>query len=499
MDGSASNNRMANQTMTLEAEATGNGSHRTPSPKSIGAGDRISQAAVRELRLAVSGPVHLRGEVGYVDEVRGFNTISTTNPDLVVGAMDEADVQAAVRWAVKHDVTVHPQATGHGAYRTLDHGLLLKTNRLDHLIVDVEQQKWTMGAGLRWMDVLPHLHNMGLGAVTGSSKTVGVVGLILGGGIGPIGRTFGMAADRVRAFRVVDANGNALVADRDSNSDLFWALRGGKVGLAVVTEVTIQALPMPFLYAGGIYYPESEINRLLHAWVDWIPGLPEAVSTSIAIVRLPEDIPAPLGGRTWFHFRFAYVTLGATTEQLREHGEKVLASWRRIAGPGAVDLIDVLPSDRVGEIHQDPVGPVPLFEVGEFLQSIDHEFVDLVLEHVGAGVVTPLAVMEIRYHSGAYAREPEWPSAIGGRKEPFTFLLVGHPEEPTLPADKVEAAAFAIRDVIKPWQGKEVNFNWANPLTKPIFENRLWPPDVRDRLKAVRAKYDPDGVFEFGT
>ena len=456
-----------------------------------------SSSAIADLRSAVSGPVHLRGEEGYAEHVGGFNLLSPNNPDLVVEPKDEAEVQAAVKWAVANGFTVHPQATGHGAYRTLDQGLLLKTTALNHIAVDPASSTWTMGSGLRWSEILPHLHAAGLGAVTGSAKTVGAVGLTLGGGIGPVGRTFGMAADWVRAYRVVDANGDVLVVSPDEHPDLFWALRGGKVGLGVITEITIEAVPMAWLYAGGIYYQGTEIDRLAHAWVDWIRDLPESVSTSFAIFRLPPHVPAPLGGNTWFHLRFAYVDPEATHEQLAERGEAFLASWRELAGPGVVDHIGVMSSDRVGEIHQEPEGPVTLWEYGDFLRDIDHDFIDAITAVGGSGADVPLANIEVRYHSGAYARDPELPSAIGGRREPFTLLVLGHPSD-EVPWEVVEAAGHAVRDAALPWQGDELNFNWANHPTPERFRDRLWSPETRDRLAAIRSSVDPNGVFEFG-
>ena len=454
--------------------------------------------AVGALRSTVAGPVHLRGEPGYADEFAGFNSTSPASPDLVVGATSEKDVQFAVRWAAANAVTVHPQATGHGAYRPLDHGMLLTTKRLDHLRVNAEAHTWTMGAGLAWKDILPSLHAAGLGAVTGSAPGVGPVGFTLGGGIGPIGRTFGMAGDWVRGYRVVLADGDVRVVTPEEHSDLFWALRGGKVGLGIVTEMTLEALPLPFIFGGGIYYPEAEIDRLLHAWIDWIPDLPDSVSTSVAIVRLPPEVPAPLGGRTWIHFRYAYAQLGATQAELVEAGEGLLASWREIAGPGVVDNVELRASDRLGEIHQDPTEPVALFEYGDFLRGLDHEFADGVLAHVGTGQRSVITSLEIRYHGGAYARPPKYPSAIGGRQAQFTFLVVGHPDEITLTTPAMTDAAFALRPLVEAWQADEVNVNWANPLTEEIFENRLWSPVVRDRLKEIRREVDPEGRFDYG-
>lgn len=459
----------------------------------------VSDTAIAELRSAIGGAVHLRDEEAYAREVGGYNLLSPTRPDLVVVPNDEADVQAAVRWAAANGLTVHPQATGHGAYRTLDRGLLLKTSRLDSISVDAEAGTWTMGSGLSWAKILPHLHAAGLGAVTGSAKTVGAVGLTLGGGIGPLGRTLGMAADRVLSYRVVDGSGDVRVVDPDTNPDLFWALRGGKVGLGVVTEITIEAVRLPFLYAGGVFYAKEDIDRLAHAWHEWAQDLPESVNTSFAILRLPPDLPVPLGGATVFHFRFAYVETGATDEELRERGEGFLASWRDVAGPGVLDTIGILPSDRVGEIHAEPEDPLPIWEWGDFLKPIDHDFIDAVLEHAGGGAESPLTTVEVRLQGGALTREhPDRPSAIGGRAEPFALLVVGVPIPEIRPWEIVESAGHALRDAVAPWQGDYVNYNWAGHPTPEIFADRLWAPEVGARLRDIRKKHDPNGIFEFG-
>jgi hypothetical protein len=454
--------------------------------------------AVDELRSAISGTVYLRGEEGYAAEIGGFNLLSPNNPDLVVTPADEAEVQAVVRWARAQGVTVHPQATGHGAYRQLDSGLLLKTSRLDSLVIDAENARFTLGAGLTWQDIVPGLHAAGLGAVTGSAKTVGAVGLVMGGGIGPVGRTLGMAGDWVRGFRVVDGNGDVLVATPTENDDLFWALRGGKVGLGVVTEMTVEAPRMPFVYGGGVFYAEEDIDRLAHAWLDWVPNLPESANTSFAILRLPPTLPAPLGGATVFHVRFAYVEIGASNDELAERGEEIFATWRAIAGNGILDTVGILPSDRIAEIHSEPTDPLPLWEWGDFLGKVDHELIDVLVENVGGGVSSPLATVEVRYHGGALARDPEYPSAIGGRKEPFTLLVLGVPIDGIAPWDVVEAAGYAIRDRLTTYCGAEVNYNWAGHPTAEIFQNRLWSKENALRLREIRSAHDPAGIFEHG-
>lgn len=452
---------------------------------------------IADLRRAVRGDVFVRDTDGYRREVRGFNLLSPTNPELVVVPEDEDDVQAAVRWATSNAVTVHPQRTGHGAYRQLDRGMLLKTTNLTRLDVDTRSGRYTAGAGLTWQDVLPALHAAGLTAVTGSAATVGVVGLLLGGGIGPLSRTLGVAADYVESFRVVDATGALLVVDAEHHQDMFWALRGGKVGLGVVTEATVRAVPISHVYGGGLFFRASDMDRVAHAWLDWAAELPEAVNSSIAFLRLPPDLPEPLGGATVLHVRFAYVDADASHDQLRQRGEELLAPLRELGTP-IVDTVGLLPSDRLAEIHSDPTEPMPIWEWGDMLESADHDLIGLLAEHVGGDAESVLATVELRRLGGAMVREPHGPSAVGGRRAGFSLLVLGVPADPVAPSPVIEAAGEVIRNLAQPWAADEVNYHWAGHPTAGVFSDRLWPAKAAARLAQVRSAYDPGQLFEFG-
>ena len=89
------------------------------------------------------------------------------------------------------------------------------------------------------------------------------------GGLGPVARTFGYAADHVRSVEVVDGTGRRREVDAEHDPELFWALRGGKAGLGVVTALTIDLLPLRTLHAGGLYFPTEQVGQVLHTWLDW--------------------------------------------------------------------------------------------------------------------------------------------------------------------------------------------------------------------------------------
>lgn len=452
--------------------------------------------AVAELTSALTGPVFARGDDGYQSEIDGFNSLSPMAPELVVGAADERDVQLAVRFAAEHGLEVTVQATGHGSYRPVDRGLLVRTHRLDRVDVDPAAHTFTIGAGARWMDILPRLAEHGLAAVTGSSPSVGAVGLTLGGGVGPLSRTLGWAADRAVAYRVVVADGSVVTASAEEHPDLFWALKGGKVGLGIVTELTLSALALPEVYGGGLFFAEEHLEAVHRAWLDWTAGLPDEVNTSIAILRLPPvGVPEPLAGRTLAHVRFAYVEPGATAAELTERGESYLATIRGVA-PVHLDGVGILPTAEVGTIHAEPFGPLPIWERGEFLDQVDQDFVSALLEHAGPGVDAPFATIETRLLGAAVGREPEQPSAIGGRNAAFSLLAIAA-VIPGVNDEALPIAGPALFDRVAGYAHAEVNYNWAGHPSPDVFA-RLWPAETARKLAEVRATYDPDRLFAFG-
>lgn len=456
----------------------------------------IDPAALAALREELTGPAYLRDEEGYRDELASANTLSPLNPDLVVGAADEADVQAAVRFAKANGLEVVPMATGHGSYRVIDSGVVIRTSRLDSITVDDERPSFTIGAGGRWMNIVPVLREHGLAAVTGSSPSVGAVGLVLGGGIGPLGRTLGWSAERAISFRVVTADGDVVVASADSHPDLFWALKGGKVGFGIVTELTLEAVRMPNgVHGGGVFFAEGDIEAVLRAWLPWARTLPEQATTSIGILRLPPDVPAPLGGATVAHLRWAYVDPEATEAELTERGEALLAPMLATAAP-LINGVGILPTDRLGEIHAEPLEALPIWEGGEFLDEIDEGYIDAILAAAGPGVAAPFANVETRHFGGAMHREPASPNAIGGRNAKFSLLIIGV-DIPGVTDAALREQGPALLDSVKGYAHAEINYNWAGHPTEERWA-RLWSAETAAKLAEVRAQYDPEGRFAFG-
>ncbi|MBB5633201.1 hypothetical protein BKA04_001424 [Cryobacterium mesophilum] len=444
-----------------------------------------------DLRAHVAGTVLNPDDAGFAEEVSGFNLAASFHPLVAVGVTSEADVVEAVRFAARHDLPIRVLATGHGPAAPVTDGMLIVTRRLDSLHVDPETHIATVGAGLKWEAVQAAAAPFGLTAITGSSPDVGAIGLTLGGGIGPLARSHGYTSDYARSFRIVTRDGEAMTASATENPDLFWALRGGKGGLGVVTGMSIELVDLPLIYGGAVIFDTPHIETVLRGWIDWTTSAPDDVTTSIAIIRFPpaEFVPEPLRGRHAIALRFAYP--GSA-----EDGERLVAPLRSLA-PAIMDMIGELPTSKMGLIHNDPTDPLPAWDIGALLTGVDQELATVVLGQLGAGVQTPLMITELRHLGGRTAVDVPEGSAAGGRSGRFSLYSIGVPD-PALFATVLPAAGGALSDALAPWVAPQTMVNFAGAFSSRAHFESAWPPEIFSRLETVRKAYDPAGLFTYG-
>lgn len=436
----------------------------------------------------VRGPVFTLGDAGYASEVATFNTAVVQTPEVVVGVTSREDVIEAVRVARELRLRVSVQGAGHGGLMPVRSGLLINTRRLDHVSVDAEARVATVGAGVPWWKVVEAASEHGLAPVCGSSVDVGVMGYLLGGGLGPLARSHGFSSDYVVSAEVVTGTGELLRVSSSEHSDLFWALRGGKVGLGVVTEVRVRLVPLPSLYAGFLAFDGPVIERVLRGYIDFTRDAPSEVTTSAAIVHFPnvEAVPEIFRGRRILSLRFAYP--GPVAE-----GERLARPLREL-GPIHLDSLGELPAVEVAKISNDPRRPLPSAIVAMLLGQVDQGFVDRVLEALEED--SPFTVAEIRHLGGATRVDAPEGSAVGGRGAEYSFGVIA--SNPALFETVVPAAGERLLGAMEPYRFAETNINF---LEGPHAKKQLasaWSPATFARLEAVRRKYDPDGVFSLG-
>ncbi|MFN8622435.1 MAG: FAD-binding oxidoreductase [Chloroflexota bacterium] len=442
--------------------------------------------AQRTELAALAGTVAFPGDEAYAALAMPWNVAVPAEPAAVVAPTSAEEVARVVAFASRERIPVAVQATGHGADDDLRGAILVVTGRLDEVTVHADERWVRVGAGVVWQTVLEALAPHGLAALAGSSPNVSVVGYTTGGGHGPIARTMGLAADRVRAFDVVTGDGVLRRATPAEEPDLFWGLRGGKGALGIVTAIEFDALPIPTLYAGALWFDGADTGAVLHAWADWCPTLPPEATTSIALFQLPEmpGVPPILAGRLAVAMRFAWTGDPAA-------GEAVLAPMRALA-PRLIDGVGVIPYVALGSIHTDPVDPLPAFETAAPLGAFPGDAVDALLAAAGPGSGSPQIVVEVRQLGGAVMEEPAVPAVFPARSVPFHLFAVGVGAPPVV--DAVRAHSTALLKAMEPWTMKGALPNFALG-SSAVRMARVFPGDTLVRLSGIARTYDPNGIL----
>ncbi|WP_420361774.1 FAD-binding oxidoreductase [Curtobacterium aetherium] len=440
---------------------------------------------VAELAATLDGDALTAEDPGYAAACAGYNLAGQRHPDVVVAAHSASDVVEAVTFATAHDLPVAVMATGHHAMRPLHGGLLVTTAAMDDVHVDATARRAVVGAGARWNDVVPRTVEHHLSPVHGSSGQVGAVGFTLGGGLSPVlGRKYGWGSDHVVALEVVTATGELLRASADEHVDLFWALRGGRSNLGIVTSMEIELFPVERFVGGGLFHDGEHAAAVLAAFAAVTETAPDDLTLSLAFLRLPAvpGVPPLLAGRSVLHVRVAY--LGDAT------GAEALLAPLRAAAPVLVDTVEETRSEDFERVHQDPVDPAPFSEETAMLAGLDPAAQQALLDFVGPANEVAPHIVELRHLGGAFDTTRPGAGAIVAGSAAYVLwaVSIGMPDDD---ADGI-ARARALVEGMQPWGTGRRYLNFAPDDGHP--ELSFTPADL-SRLQRVKAAVDPGDVF----
>ncbi len=207
-----------------------------------------------------------------------------TSPAAVAYCSSVSDVQRVVDFCRTHRIDPIPRCGGHsyGGYST-GSGVIVDVGPMNG--VSIDRGVATVGAGTRLVDLYTALAARGVLVPGGSCPTVGISGLALGGGNGVVSRNYGLTADRLASLELVRADGTALTADGSSHSDLYWASRGGGGrNFGIATSLRFRTAPIPPLALFTLDYPWAAAGDLLEAWMEWVRHAPDALWANLQLL-----------------------------------------------------------------------------------------------------------------------------------------------------------------------------------------------------------------------
>ena len=218
-------------------------------------------------------------------------------PQVIARCTTAGDVAEAIASARRGGLELAVRSGGHCfAGRSSTEGMLIDVAPINGVVVG--DGVATIGAGARLGDVYDALEPHGVAIAAGCGPTVGIAGLVLGGGLGILGRKHGLTCDQLVAARVVLADGRVVDCDEQRHADLFWALRGaGGCQFGVVTELTLRTVPAPTTTTLHLQWPYEHAVAIADSWQAWAPEAPDELAASLLVTAGP-DPAAPAASST---------------------------------------------------------------------------------------------------------------------------------------------------------------------------------------------------------
>jgi len=192
--------------------------------------------------IGLTGKVITKDSIKYKESINSWNRAIVRYPLVIVYCYNEEDVINAIKWARENYKEIRVRSGGHSyeGYSTGHDVIVIDVSEINKIHINEEKGYVKIGGGVRNREVYESLGNRGYAFSGGGCPTVGVPGLILGGGWGYSCRYLGLASDSLLEAEIINYKGDKLIANKDENSDLFWAIMGsGGCNFGVITSMTI--------------------------------------------------------------------------------------------------------------------------------------------------------------------------------------------------------------------------------------------------------------------
>ncbi|TDU84445.1 FAD/FMN-containing dehydrogenase [Kribbella voronezhensis] len=435
-------------------------------------------SSLETLRRGFDGDLIEPGAAEY--EAASRSVLTAGSPAVVLRPASVAGVQAGVRYAAGSGLVLSVRGGGHAfaGFGTNAGGVVIDLGGLATVeVVDKERHVVRIGGGATWGHVANVLSAHGLSISSGDTKSVGVGGLTLSGGIGWKVRKYGLTLDNLVAAEVVTADGSVVRASEEENADLFWALRGGGGNFGIVTAFDLVAHPTTDVFHGKIAFPATELATVLQGWADYLRTATEDLTSTVTFAN-------PFTGGPDAPVEILVVFDGDDPDLAAQ----ALDPIRRL-GTVIADDVALKP---VAETLEAGMAPPPGIEVVTRSAFADKDAVPDVLRilaETGASERSP--IIAVRSVGGAVARVAADATAYAHRQAELMFAttVIGPP--PAI------AAARPGLDGVWSRLAPHATGAYANFLSSADDEDTaaVYPTATYERLVTVKHQYDPANLF----
>ena len=453
---------------------------------------RVEDAALEQLRTTIHGEVLTPGDAGYAERPI-YNAMHKRRPAIIVRCAGTADVVDAVKFARERNLLVAVRGGGHSVagHSSCDGGMVIDLTRMRGVDVDPGAGIARVQGGALWSDLDRETQAFGQIVPGGVVSETGVAGLTLGGGEGWVRRKYGLTIDSLVSARVVCADGSVHTASAKSESDLFWALRGGGGNFGVVTSFEFRTHPLgPIVAFAGVFYRVADAATILPQWRDYCADAPDEVTS----VALAITMPAAPGLPPAIHNQGCLV-IGGVYAGPADKGMKVMQPLRELATPLA-DISQPMPFKMVQTSFDPlfPMGKLQSYWKAQNLAKLPDEATQIIAARANQRP-SPLTLVVTFQMGGAINRVAPGDTAYAERSAPWMSSIDGNWENP---ADNEKNIAWVRESfkLISPYSTGTTYTNFtgqADETTGALTANAYGANMMR--LAQIKAQYDPGNFF----
>jgi FAD/FMN-containing dehydrogenase len=407
-----------------------------------------------------------------------WNAAVQHRPALIVRAGSPRDVQEAIFVARDRGMRLSVLGGGHDwAGRALcDGGLVIDLSGMRSVTVDARAQVATVGGGATAADVIGAAAPYGLVAAAGNVGCVGMTGLTLGGGYGPLNGRCGLASDNLLGAEVVLADGRIVTADATCEPELFWALRGGGGNFGVVTSMRVRLHPLNRLIGGLIVFPWSQAATVWRGLGEVLSTAPDELTVQSGLMAGPDGRPAVYLAPAW-------------SGDLRS-GETAVDALVTLGTPLTTQVAPMTYGEMLGQFDAWAVRGLCWSLRTRTVAGYTPEVIDALVE-AGRTLTSPRSGIPIHNFHGASTRVAPDETAFANRREHFVVEIVAGWESGDGAAHR--AWADAVSAALAPYALPGGYQNLLGPDDHEQIANAYGENDIR--LSAIKRHYDPHGVF----
>ena len=445
----------------------------------------LDQAAIQVLSSKVRGQL-IRPENDGYDEARtvfygGFDRY----PAAIVQAEDATDVSRVVALARESNLELAVKSGGHSlaAHGVSEGGIVLDLSKMKNLEIDVEGRTAWAETGLTAGEYTAAAAAHGLATGFGDTRSVGIGGITLGGGVGYLVRKHGLTIDDLLAADLVTADGELLRVDAERHPDLFWAIRGGGGNFGVATRFKFRLHEVSTIVGGMLILPATP--EVIASFVAEAEAAPEELSTIANVMTAPPMpfLPAEVHGELVIMAMLAYAG-----EEV-EAGQRAIAPFRTLAEP-IVDMVKSMPYPEIYPPEEDDFHPTAVART-MFIDTIDRDVSQTIIEHLRASDA-PMRVAQIRVLGGAMARVPAEATAFAHRSSRIMVNVAAFYEGTEERAAREAWVSDFAAALEQGDGGVYVNFlgDEGEGRVRAAYPGSTW-----DRLIEIKSRYDPTNFF----